>query len=181
MYHIHRATPADFDAWALVPADDATETPEHPATDAELLNRGVRVLYRDASEVLYDCAWLAIHHDRQPCPKPGEIVSSGSLKARMIDKLPPQAQEKVLRARVLRRKATSLRHEVSTELGITVPTYEEAPPEAVAKGREKQASQTDTDSDPISEETVPLDTIESSDLVEDTHVFPGRWAGERDE
>lgn len=130
-----RVTPAAWDAWAVAgPEEGATR----PATDQELLQRGVRVLDRDDDEVrALVLASNAVDLPAQPLP-----LSPVPRKAwkQVLDALEPEARARVFRAEVARnRDGTSLAAELAASDRRQGPREGDVRPRMERRRRERRS------------------------------------------
>jgi hypothetical protein len=190
-YHIRSCTPADWDAWAVTTDLDGVSA---PATEQDLLNRGVIVLQRDAEVVVYHFGRIGEDAD---AGYPGSPITPTSgpdvYLERRYARLPEAAKPKVYRARVYRnRDGTSLRAQLETELSAKleprVPatgatSAQPADPVGAAaileEARERARGDGQTTPSVI-ERLVPMAEVRSGDVVESDSIIPVRMAGEPD-
>jgi hypothetical protein len=190
-YHIRSCTPAEWDAWAVTTDLDKVSA---PATEQDLLNRGVIVLHRDAEEVIYHCGRIGEDADAGYPGRPITPTSGPDVYLeRRYARLPESAKPKVYRARVYRnRDGTSLRAQLETELsakleprvpatGQTSAVPSDPPGAARVLEEARRRGQGDGQTAPtVVERLVPMAEVRSGDVVESDSIIPVRMAGEPD-
>jgi hypothetical protein len=197
---MHRITPtirriADAE---LPQVRDAGSGELRPATDQELLDRGIVHLKDD----LYSCVEQQLRDDETlewshvGDPLPGQVVTAGDVKERHA-KLPADVRGKVLRAQVIRStdpavkvlelvEVNLLEQQAAIEAAvgdILVPDAEPRPlvdfeqPAMILEEAQRLAAMPDNG---IERVTVAMaDVAGDADVVEVENLIPHAWAGER--
>jgi hypothetical protein len=190
-YHIRRCIPAEWDAWAVTTDLDGVTA---PATEQDLLNRGVIVLHRGSAEVIYHFGRIGEDVD---AGYPGSPITPTSgpdvYLERRYARLPEAAKPKVYRARVYRnRDGTSLRAQLETELsakleprvpatGQTSAVPSDPPGAAAILEEARTRAHGDGQTTPsVIERLVPMTEVRSGDVVDSDSIIPVRMAGEPD-
>jgi hypothetical protein len=194
-YHIRRCTPAEWDAWAVTTDLDGVEI---PATDQDLLNRGVIVLHRDAEEVIYHCGRIGEAVDAGYPGRP--ITPTSGLDVyleRRYARLPEAVKPKVYRARAYRSTDPTVNLRQACEQAVAAQLAARVP----ATGRTSARPADPVGAMDVLEEarrrayppenpdgtlapptarplTVPMTEVEDGDVVEADMLIPVRMAGE---
>jgi hypothetical protein len=196
-YHIRRCTPADWDAWAVTTDLDGVEI---PATEQDLLNRGVIVLHRDSAEVIYHFGRVGEDADAGYPGRPITPTSGPDVYLeRRYAQLPLEARPKVYRARAYRSTdptvilRESCEATVAAQLGARVPatgrtSARPADPlgamDVLEEARRRANPPENPDGTPQPPTaralTVPMAEVEDGDVVEADMLIPVRMAGEPD-
>lgn len=177
---------------------DVETLEQRPATEQELLDRGMQHLYDD----LYSCAEILDSRIQEDASgrrdrvffhpagdPPGELIAQGTLRARHAA-IPPELKAKVFRADVVRATdpnenalllvATNL-NEQATAIAEFVGTTEKplldlSSAQVVIDEAERVAQLPDTN---VGRVLVPMITVDdSADVVVRDGVIPHSWAGE---
>ncbi len=183
-YSIMTCTRAEWDAWAVTTDEDGTE---RPATEQEMLTRGVAGPDIGPTDVVYHCGILDT--DRRAA-LPGEVLTEGRARERHA-KLPDVAtKRRMYGARVYRAPGLDLRAECNTaagkQLAARVPangsrSAKPADPPGALLVLEEARRRAADEEDPTEECWVRMEDVEDSDVVaEDALILVWR-AGERAE
>lgn len=189
-YHIRSCSRGEWDAWAVSTSVDGATS---PATEQELLNRGVIVLHLDTDEVIYHFGRVGEDVDTG---YPGMAITPTSgpdiYLERRYRRLPEVVRSNVLRARLYRnRDGTSLRAQLESELAAkleprvpaTGKTSARPSDPAGARGileeaRRRSLGRPDGPLPAVVEMLVSMAEVRSGDVVETDSLIPIRMAGE---